>query len=110
MSLADISNGPAWILWTVFVIFAIISIALLTGRCENLIAGYNTSTEDEKGMYDTKKLCRVGGTGISIITFMIFIMAVGKSFLPASFATFFLTITLIDCFTIIILANTICKN
>ncbi len=39
MTLKDTSNGPAWIIWIVGILFAIISIILISGRGANLIAG-----------------------------------------------------------------------
>lgn len=110
MTLKDISTGPEWIIWVEFGIFLIIGIVLLSGHGANLIAGYNTATDEEKSRYNTKKLCRVVGAGIMLITVMILIMAIGEAVLPAAFATVFLVVTVIDCITIIVLANTICKK
>ncbi len=110
MTLKDISTGPEWIIWVEFGIFLIISIVLLSGHGANLIAGYNTAADEEKSRYNTKKLCRVVGAGIMLITVMILIMAIGEAVLPAAFATVFLVVTVIDCITIIVLANTICKK
>ena len=56
MTLKDISNGPDWIMWVAFVILALMSIVLLTGRGAGLIAGYNTASKSEKSKYDEKKL------------------------------------------------------
>ncbi len=69
MTLKDISNGPDWIMWVVFAIFALMSIVLFTGRGANLIAGYNTASKEEKSKYDEKKLCRVTGVGMSVKQF-----------------------------------------
>lgn len=110
MTLKDISNGPDWIIWIVGILFAIISIILISGHGANLIAGYNTASKEEKNRYDTKKLCRVVGIGMAFITLMIFIMAIWENVLPAFFSTVFLIITVIDCVTIIVLSNTICKK
>ena len=110
MTLKDTSNGPAWIIWIVGILFAIISIILISGRGANLIAGYNTASREEKNRYDTKKLCRVVGIGMAFITLMIFIMAIWENVLPAFFSTVFLIITVIDCITMIVLSNTICKK
>ena len=110
MTLRDISTGPDWLIWVVFGVFLIISIVLITGHGANLIAGYNTATEEEKRKYNTKKLCRVVGIGMAVITAMILIMAIGETILPAAFATIFLVVTVVDCSLIIILANTICKK
>lgn len=110
MTLKDISNGPDWMIWVVFVIFAVISIVLLTGHGANLIAGYNTATKEEKAKVNEKKLCRVVGVGMLIITLLILVMGVGESILPAWIAYVFLGVVLTDCFVLIILANTICKK
>lgn len=110
MTLIDISNGPAWIIWIEGILFAIISIILISGHGANLIAGYNTASREEKNRYDTKKLCRGVGIGMSLITLMIFIMAIWETVLPAYFSTVFLVITVVDCTTIIVLSNTICKK
>ena len=110
MSLRDASNGPVWTMWIVAALFAVISILLLTGHGANLIAGYNTASDKEKSKIDEKKLCRVVGGGLSIITLFLFIMVIGASVLPASFSNVFLTVTLIDCAVMILLANTICKK
>ena len=110
MTLKDISSGPDWILWAVLVLFAVISIVLLSGHGANLIAGYNTAGKDEKNRYDTKKLCRVAGSGMAVITVMILIMAAGEAVLPAYFATVFLVVTVIDCIVLLILINTVCRK
>jgi len=59
--------------WFVFVLFALLTIILLSGRGAFLIAGYNTSSTEEKAKYDEKKLCRVTGIGLLVITIMIFV-------------------------------------
>ena len=86
MTLKDVSNGPAWIIWLVFALFAVISIVLLTGHGANMIAGYNTASREEKSRVDEKKLCRVVGSGMAVITGLIFIMAIGESVFSAFFA------------------------
>ena len=110
MTLKDISNGPEWSLWVVMVLLAVFSIVLLSGHGVNLIAGYNTASEEEKEQYDAKKLCRVIGVGMLVITVMIMIMALWEDVLPAAFAYIFLGVVITDCVVMIILANTICKK
>ena len=110
MTLKDISNGPDWIIWIVGLLFAVISITLISGHGANLIAGYNTASREEKNRYDAKKLCRVVGIGMALIALMMFIMAIWQSVLPASFFTVFIVVTVIDCIVIIVLSNTICKK
>ena len=110
MTLKEISSGPDWIVWIIGILFLIISLILIAGHGANLIAGYNTAGRDEKNRYDTKKLCRVVGIGMALITLMIFILAIWETVLPAFFSTVFFVITVIDCIAIIILSNTICKK
>lgn len=110
MTLRDITNGPEWMIWVGFAIFAILSIVLLSGHGANLIAGYNTSSKEEKARYDEKKLCRITGAGMLVIAAMIFIMGIGVDTLPASFAYVFLCVIVVDCILIIVLSNTICKK
>ena len=110
MTLKDISSGPDWIVWIIGFLFFTMSLILISGHGANLIAGYNTAGREEKNRYDTKKLCRVVGIGMALITLMIFIMAIWETVLPAFFSTIFFVITVIDCIAIIILSNTICKK
>ena len=110
MSLKDLSNGPEWVLWVVVVLFAVLSAVLLSGHGAMLIAGYNTADESEKNKYDSKKLCRVTGGGMSVITVIILIMALFKENLPESFASVAMTIILLVCVAIIFLSKKICRK
>ena len=110
MTLKDIINGPNWIIWIAGILLAIISIILISGHGANFVAGYNTASREEKNKYDTKKLCRVVGIGMALITLMIFIMAIWGTVLPAFSSIVFLVVTVIDCIAIIVLSNTICKK
>ena len=110
MTLKEISSGPDWIVWIIGFLFFTMSLILISGHGANLIAGYNTAGREEKNRYDTKKLCRVVGIGMALITLMIFILAIWETVLPAFFSTVFFVITVIDCIAIIILSNTICKK
>ena len=110
VTLHDISNGPDWLIWIVFVILALISIVQLTGRGAGLIAGYNTASKEEKSKYDEKKLCKITGIGMSVIAALVLILAIGEDVLPAEFAYLSLTIVLIDCVVMIVLMNTVCKR
>ena len=79
MKLADLATGPDWIIWTVFVVFAVLSIILLSGHGSWFISGYNMASKEEKEKYDEKKLCRTTGIGMSIIAILILIKALKKS-------------------------------
>ena len=110
MTIKDLSTGPDWILWFVFVILVAISTVLLSGHGANLIAGYNTASKKEKEKYDEKKLCRVIGGGLMVIAFLLFFTMFFGNFLPTWVAYVYLVFVITDCIVLIILANTICKK
>ena len=49
------------IIWGIAVFMGILTVVLLMGKGSFLIAGYNTSSKEEKQEYDEKKLCRTMG-------------------------------------------------
>ena len=110
MTLKDIMNGPDIIMYIVAVFLAIISIVFLTGNGAGLIAGYNTASSYEKSKYDEKKMCRVMGAGMSVITVLLFVMAIWSEVLPAVFAYIFIGVVIADCVVMIVLLNTVCKK
>ena len=110
MKLADISTSSDWIVWFVFIIFAVLSIVLLSGHGSWFISGYNTDSKEEKEKYNEKKLCRTMGIGMSVITLLILTMGLLENILPAFFAYIALGIVLVDVAVIIILGNTICRK
>ena len=59
---------------------------------------------------DTKKLSRVVGSGMGVITVLVFVMGIFENVLPASFATIFLIIVIIDIVITLVIANTGCKK
>lgn len=112
MTLKDISSGPDWIIWVVGIILAIFSIILLTGHGANLIAGYNTASKEVKDKYNAKKLSRVVGGGMTVITGLVFAMGIFENVLPASFAaiSLIIIIIIIDIVIMLVIANTVCKK
>lgn len=110
MKLSDISNGPDWVLWVVIILFAALSVLFLSGRGSWLIAGYNTASKEEKAKYNTKKLCRVFGAGMTVITLLLLVTGLFENVLPAEFVYIAAGIILADAIIMIILGNTICKR
>ena len=110
MKLAELSHGPQWVLWAVIVLFAILSAVLLSGRGGFLIAGYNTAPPEEKARYDAKKLCRVTGAGMTVITLLLLVMALLEEVLPAGFLFAALGVMLADVLFLLIACNTICRR
>ena len=59
------------------VIFAVTAVLSFCGKSANLIAGYNTASEEEKAKYDEKKLCN----GLGIITAIIAVLEFSFAFI-----------------------------
>lgn len=110
MKLADVSYGSDWIVWVVFFILTIMSITLLLGHGSWLIAGYNTASKEEKAKYNEKKMCRVMGIGMTIITLLILIAKLFEEVLPSNFTVVMIIIIGADVVAMIIASNTICKR
>lgn len=110
MTMKDLSTGPDWIVWGVFVVLVTISATLLSGHGANLIVGYNTASKEKKEKYDEKKLCRVIGIGMLIIAFLLPFAMLGQALFPAWMVYVFLGMVILDSIIMIILANTICKK
>ena len=110
MKMIDKMNGPEWVLWVVAGIFVILTIVFLSGHGSGLLAGYNIATKEEKEKYDEKKLCRVMGFGMAVISVCIILMGAFERVLPASFVYVFLGIVIVDIIAIIVLSNTICRK
>ncbi len=102
-------------MFLIFVIMIIItggiSIILLSGRGSFLIAGYNTASRKEKAQYDEKKLCRVTGGGMGVITLLLLLMLPMFSKKDYSSGLFWICGIGIFIITIVTvgLSNTICK-
>ncbi len=110
MTLADVSNGPDWVIWPVFILVGILAAILISGHGSWLIAGYNTASEKEKEKYDRKKLCRMMGIGLAVIDVIILVMELLENVLPASFAGIAAGLILGICLLMILLGNTICRK
>lgn len=110
MKLADLSTGPDWVVYVGFIIFAVLSIVLISGHGSWLISGYNTASKEEKAKYNEKKLCRTMGIGMSVIAVLILIMGLFENFLSAFFIYIAVGIIVVDVVVIIILGNTLCRK
>ncbi len=110
MKLIDKMNGPEWIMWVVAGIFVLLTIVFFTGHGSGLIAGYNTASQEEKEKYDEKKLCKIMGWGMAVISVCIIVMGAFERVLPASFVYVFLGIVIVDIIVMMILMNTVCRK
>ena len=59
-----------FVVWVIFILLFVLSAVLLTGRGSFLIAGYNTSSPEEKEKYNAQKLCRTAGVSMLLILFV----------------------------------------
>ncbi len=101
-------NGSPLVLLILGVILLIFSIILICGKGSFLIAGYNTASKEEKERYDEKKLCRVMGFGMLIISLMLVAMFAFVNVLPEVFVWIFGAAVLIDVIVMIILVTKCC--
>ncbi|BDR72584.1 Domain of uncharacterised function (DUF3784) [Clostridium tetani] len=93
------------IAWIVVGIFAILSITLLLGKGSFLIAGYNTSSKEEKEQYNEKKLCRAMGVMLLSLTITTILLITNK--IMSSYYGIFVVISSI---VVTIYINTKCKK
>ncbi len=92
-----------WILWGLTALTGIIAVILLMGKGSFLIAGYNTSRNKEK--YNEKRLCRVVGGGLGVITLVMAAWSImGDQFPVAAFVISIIAVVA----AIQILSNTVC--
>ena len=83
------------------------SVFLLMGKGSFLIAGYNTSTAEEKNKYNEKVLCRIVGAGLFIITIIIFANIYYSDNLPEAVNRYgILGVT----FVVLVLSNTVARK
>lgn len=97
------------VIWSIIALCGICSLILLSGRGSILIAGYNTMSKEDQEQYDEKKLCRITGTGMLIITLLTAIMEVFGEKIPDWFWIVYATLVVLIAVGIIILSNTSCK-
>ena len=97
------------IAWAIIALMLILSVVLLSGRGAFLIAGYNTSSPNNKAKYNEKRLCRVIGGGLGTAALIMAVAAFYDFEMPVDiewlmpwgyFAVVAITI---------ILGNTVCK-
>ena len=78
MKLADLSNGPDWIVQAAFIAVAILSAVFISGHGSGLISGYNVASKEEKAKHNEKRLCRTMGIGMAVLAFLILISGLLK--------------------------------
>ena len=88
-------------------IMLIMGIIILIGKGDNLIAGYNTASKEERSQYYIKRLRGLIGGFLLILAPMMVLLLGGES-LVAGFS--FIAFTFVLCIVLAILANTWAKK
>ena len=97
------------VIWIIIALCGICSLILLSGRGSILIAGYNTMSKEEQEQYDEKKLCRITGAGMLVITVLTVVLETFGEKIPDWFWTLYAVLVIFIAVGIMILSNTICK-
>ena len=88
-------------------VFAVMGILVLVGKGDNLIAGYNTASREEREQIDIKRLRGlVGGLLIVLAPLMILLLGTETMASAGSFGA----IVFVLCIVVVILANTWAKK
>lgn len=95
------------VLIIVAAILLIMGIIILVGKGDNLIAGYNTASKEEKAQYNIKRLRGLIG-GILVVLAPMMLLLLGKESLAATLS--FVVLTFVLCIVMVILANTWAKK
>ena len=94
------------VLIIVALVCAVMGILILMGKGDNLIAGYNTASKEERERYDIKRLRGLIG-GLMIVLAPLLLM-LGKESMASTWS--FCGIVLVLCIVVVILANTWAKK
>ena len=97
------------VIWSIIALCGICSLILLSGRGSILIAGYNTMSKEEQEQYDEKKLCRITGAGMLVITVLTAVLEAFGKRIPDWFWILYAVLVILIAVGIMILSNTICK-
>ena len=95
------------VLIIVALVCAVMGILVLIGKGDNLIAGYNTASKEERERYDIKRLRGLIG-GLMIVLAPLLLLMIGKESMAAIWS--FCGIVLVLCIVVVILANTWAKK
>lgn len=88
-------------------ILAIMGVLILVGKGDNLIAGYNTASKEERSQYNVKRLRGLIGGLLIVLAPMIFLLN-EEDTMAAAWS--FVAIVFVLCIVVVILANTWAKK
>ena len=94
------------VLIIVAAILAIMGILIVIGKGDNLIAGYNTSSKEERSQYNIKRLRGLIGGFLIVLAPMLFLL--GEETMTATWS--FFSFVFVGSIVVVILANTWAKK
>ncbi len=95
------------VLIIVALVCAVMGILILMGKGDNLIAGYNTASKEERERYDIKRLRGlIGGLLVALAPMMLLLL--GKESMASIWS--FCGVSLVLCIVVLVLANTWAKK
>ena len=95
------------VLIIVALVCAVMGILVLIGKGDNLIAGYNTASKEERERYDIKRLRGLIG-GLMIVLAPLLLLMIGKESMASIWS--FCGSSLGLCIVVLVLANTWAKK
>ena len=95
------------VLIIVALVCAGLGIWILIGKGDNLIAGYNTASKEERERYDIKRLRGLIG-GLMIVLAPLLLLMIGKESMASIWS--FCAISFVLCIVVVVLANTWAKK
>ena len=95
------------VLIIVAAILVIMGIVVIIGKGDNLIAGYNIASKEEKAQYNIKRLRGLIG-GLLIVLAPMTFMLLGEDTMTATWS--FVGLTFVACIVVVVLANTWAKK
>ena len=95
------------VLVIVAAILVIMGIIILIGKGDNLIAGYNTASKEERAKYNIKRLRGLIGGLLIALAPMVFLLH-GQDTMAATWS--FVALVFVLCIVVVILANTWAKK
>ena len=95
------------VLIIVAAILVIMGVLILIGKGDNLIAGYNTASKEEKAQYNVKRLRGLIGGLLIVLAPMMFLLN-GDDTMASTWS--FVALVFVLCIVVVILANTWAKK
>lgn len=96
-------------LWVVIALSAVISILMFSNYGETLVSNYYAN-RNRRCVFDEKKLSRVIGIAMAVMTVILLVMKVLGSVISDSYSWIFVVLVLADMFAAIFIAYTKCRK